>query len=181
MMASAGETPARSSIKSLRWESPSSPIGVSSEIGYLHDLEHPAHLGLGNVHALGNLCRPGFAAQLLDQLPRDANQFVDDLDHVHREADGARLVGNGAADCLANPPRGISGELVAAAVLELVHRLHEADVALLNQVEELQPAIGILFGDGNHEAQVGLDELMLGLLRVHLGAGSFRAASGAAP
>ena len=47
-------------------------------------------------------------------------------------------------------------------------RLHQADVALLDQVQELQPAIGILFGDGNHEAQVGLDELMLGLLPVHL-------------
>jgi len=33
MMASTGETIARSSIKSLRWESPSSPTGVSSEIG----------------------------------------------------------------------------------------------------------------------------------------------------
>jgi len=30
----------------------------------------------------------------LDQLPRRANQLVDDLDHVHREADGARLIGN---------------------------------------------------------------------------------------
>jgi hypothetical protein len=38
----------------------------------------------------------------------------------------------------------------------------------LDQVQELQPAIGILFGDGNYEAQVGLDELMLGLLPVHL-------------
>ena len=88
---------------------------------------------------------------------------------MHREADGARLVGNGPANSLANPPGGISGKFVAAAVLKLVHRLHDTDVALLNQVEEPQPAIGILFGDGNHEAQVGLNELMLGLLRVHLG------------
>jgi len=101
-------------------------------------------------------------------LPRDANQLVDDLDHVHREADGARLVGNGSGDGLANPPRGVGGKLVAAAVLKLVHRLHQADVALLDQVQELQPAIGILFGDGNHKAQVRLDELMLGLLLVHL-------------
>jgi hypothetical protein len=92
---------------------------------------------------------------------------------VHREADGARLVGNGAADGLANPPRGIGGKFVAATVLKLVHRLHEADVALLNQVQELQPAIGILFSNGNHEAQVGLGELMLGLLPVHLGLDHF--------
>jgi hypothetical protein len=40
-----------------------------------------------------------------DQLPRRANQLVEDLDHVHWEADGARLIGNGSGDCLANPPR----------------------------------------------------------------------------
>src|ERR1019366_2264742 len=73
-------------------------------------------------------------------LPRDANQLVDDLDHVHREADGARLVGNGSGDGLANPPGGVGGKLVAAAVVELVHSLHQADVALLDQVQELQPA-----------------------------------------
>ena len=72
----------------------------------LHDLEHLAHFGRRNVHLLANLCRRGFAAQRLDQLPRSANQLVDDLDHVHREADGARLVGNGAADGLANPSSG---------------------------------------------------------------------------
>ena len=112
----------------------------------LHDLEHLAHLSRGNVHALGDLCRRGFTAQLLDQLPRGANKLVDDLDHVHREPDGSRLIGNGAADRLANPPRGICGKLVAAAVLELVHCLHQTDVALLDQVEELQPATAIFLG-----------------------------------
>src|SRR5713226_7272082 len=140
---------------------------------YLHNLEHLAHLGRGNVHALGNLFRRGFAAQRLDQLPRGANQLVDDLGHVYRDANGARLIGNGSADCLANPPRGIGGKLVAASVFELVHRLHQADVALLDQVEELQPAVAVLFGDGNHEAQVGFDELILGLLRVHLALDDF--------
>jgi hypothetical protein len=55
---------------------------------------------------------------------------------VHRDADRARLVGDRARDRLADPPRGVGGELVAAAVFELVHRLHQADVALLDQVEE---------------------------------------------
>jgi hypothetical protein len=56
------------------------------------------------------------------------------------EAGGARLIGNAAGDCLANPPSGVGGKLVAAAVLELVHRLH----------------------------QVGFDELLFGVLRVCL-------------
>src|SRR5579872_363493 len=48
-----------------------------------HDLAHLANLSLGNVHLLSNLRRGGFATQSLDQLPRDANQLVDDLHHVH--------------------------------------------------------------------------------------------------
>ena len=55
---------------------------------------------------------------------------------MHRDADGARLVGDRAGDGLADPPRGVGRELVAAAVFELVHRLHQADVAFLDQVEE---------------------------------------------
>jgi len=75
---------------------------------------------------------------------------------VHRKADSARLVGNGAADGLANPPRGIGGELVAPAILELVHRLHQADVALLDQIKELQAAVAVFLGDGNqHNSESG--------------------------
>ena len=46
---------------------------------------------------------------------------------------------------LADPPRRVGRELVAAAVFELVHRLHQADVAFLDQVEELQAAVGVFF------------------------------------
>src|SRR6266568_222859 len=86
---------------------------------------------------------------------------------------GARLIGNGSRDCLANPPRSIGGKLVTSAIVELVHRLHQTDVALLDQIEELQSAVAILFGDGNHEPQVGFNELVLGLLRVHLALDDF--------
>ena len=138
--------------------------------GFLRNLENLAHLRHGNVHALGNLFRSGFAAEFLHQLPLRADELIDGLDHVHGNADRARLVGNGARDGLANPPRGVSRELIAAAPLELIHRLHQADVALLNQIQELQAAVGVLLGDGNHEAKIGLDQLLLGLLGLHLAA-----------
>ncbi len=87
---------------------------------------------------------------------------------MHRDADGARLIGDGTGDGLADPPRSVGGELVAAAVLELVYRLHQTDVAFLNQVQELQTAVGVLLGDGNHQAKVGFDQLALGVFRFHV-------------
>src|SRR5690606_12436929 len=91
-------------------------------------------------------------------------QLVDGLDHVDRDADRARLVGNRAGDRLPDPPRGIRRELVAAPVFELVDGLHQADVAFLNQVEELQAAVRGLLGDRHHQAQVRLVQFLLRLL-----------------
>ena len=56
---------------------------------------------------------------------------------MHRDTDGTCLISNRAGDRLADPPGGIGRELVAAAILKLVHGFHEADVAFLDQVEEL--------------------------------------------
>ncbi len=67
---------------------------------------------------------------------------------------------------MANPPRGIRRELVAAAVLKFLNRLHQAHVALLNKIQKRQAAVGVLFGDGDHEAQVGLHHLGLGFVRL---------------
>ena len=78
-------------------------------------------------------------------------------------ADRARLIGDRARDRLPDPPRRVGRELVAAAVFELVDRLHQADVAFLDQVQELQAAVGVFLGDGNDEAQVGLDHFLLRL------------------
>jgi hypothetical protein len=132
------------------------------EIGSLAIFSTLAHLVFRHVHALAQLFRRRLAALLVHHLARDAVELVDRLDHVHRNADGARLVGDGAGDGLADPPRGVRGELVAAAILELVHCLHQADVAFLNEVEELQTAVGVLLGNGDHQTQVGLDHLFLG-------------------
>src|SRR5271166_2168403 len=134
----------------------------------LRDLENFPHLRHRNVHALGDFFAGRFASQLLHQLPRGADQLVDRLDHVHRDTNRTRLVGNGTSNRLPNPPRGVRRKFVATAVFELVDGLHQADVAFLNQVEELQAAVGVLFRDRNHETEVGLDQLALGLLRVHV-------------
>jgi hypothetical protein len=102
-----------------------------------------------------------------------ANQFVDDLDHVQREADGARLIGQRSPNCLTDPPGSVGGKFVTPAVLELVYRLHQADVSLLDEIEEMEPAVAVLLSDGNREAQVGFDELVLCPLRIHLALDDF--------
>ena len=77
---------------------------------------------------------------------------------MNGNADRARLIGDGPGDGLANPPRGIGRELVAATVLELFGGAHQADVAFLNQVEQVKSAIDVLFRYGDDQAEVGFDE-----------------------
>ena len=70
-----------------------------------------------------------------------------------------------ARDGLANPPDGVGGELVAAAVLEFFHALHQADVAFLDQIQKRLAAVGVFLGHRHHQAQVGLRHVGLGLMR----------------
>ena len=90
------------------------------------------------------------------------------LVHVHRDADGAGLVRDRARDRLADPPGRVGGKLIAAAVFELVGRAHQADVAFLDQVQQVQAAVDILLGDRDDQAEVGLDEVLLGPLGFEL-------------
>ena len=75
-----------------------------------------------------------------------------------------RLVGDAPADRLADPPRGVGGELEALAVVELLHRPHQPEVALLDEVEQRHPGALVALGDRHDEAQVGLDEGAAGRL-----------------
>jgi hypothetical protein len=105
-------------------------------------------------------------AQVPDQLAPDAAELVDDLHRVHRDADGAGLVGHRAGDGLPDPPGGVGGELVAPGVVELLDRADQADVALLDQVEERHAPAGVALGDRHHQPQVGLHQVVLGALSV---------------
>src|SRR5450755_4975607 len=105
-------------------------------------------------------------------MARGVNELVDGLNHVDGNADGPRLVGDGARDGLPNPPGSVSRELVSAAVLEFFDRAHEADVALLNYVEKLQTAIVITLGDAHDQAQVGPDQFAFGGLSFIIGFGN---------
>jgi hypothetical protein len=82
---------------------------------------------------------------------------------VDGQADRAARVGDAAGDGLTYPPGGVGGELEALAPVELLDGVHQAQVALLDEVEEGQPGGLVLLGDGDDQAQVRLDERALGV------------------
>ena len=88
---------------------------------------------------------------------------------MHRDADGAGLVCDGAGDGLTDPPGGVGGEAEAAVAVELFSGLDEADVALLDQVEECQIVAHVLLGDGNDQTQVGFAQAAAGIQAVAAG------------
>ena len=85
---------------------------------------------------------------------------------MHRDADGAGLIGDGAGDGLTDPPRCVGGEAEAAVAVELLRRLDQADVALLDQVEEGQIVADVLLGDGDHQTEVRFAQAAAGVQAV---------------
>ena len=130
-------------------------------LGHPHDLAHLIH---GHIQRRADLVGGGLMAVLMQQLAGHLLHLIDGLHHVHRNADGAGLVRNGAGNGLANPPGGIGGEFEALGVIELIHRLDQAQVALLDQIQELHAAAHIPLGNRDHQTQVGLAQALLGAL-----------------
>src|SRR5271170_1444221 len=96
-----------------------------------------------NVHAAADFVVGRHASQFLFELASCAQELVHALVHVHRNANGAGLVGDGARYGLTDPPSGISGKFVAAPVFKFVGGAHQADVAFLNQVQQVETAVHV--------------------------------------
>ena len=73
------------------------------------------------------------------------------------------MVGDRPSDRLTDPPGRVRRELEAAPILEPVDRLHEPDVAFLDQVQQGQVTAEIALRDRYDQAQVRLHQLALGL------------------
>ena len=129
--------------------------------GELRHAQDLAHLVGRHLELLGDLLRPRLATEALHELTLDVDDLVELLDHVHRDADRARLVGDRARDRLPDPPGRVRRELEALAVVELLDRADQAERALLDQVEEGEAAAEVPLRDRDDEAQVRLDHLRL--------------------
>ncbi len=126
------------------------------------DAERLPDLVRRHLGGAGDLVDGRLPPEGLHQLGLHLADPVQRLHHVDRDADGAGLVGDGASDRLADPPGCVGRELEAPAVVELLDRPHETEVALLDEVEQGQARRRVLLGDGHDEAQVRLDEPPLG-------------------
>src|SRR5215471_15412399 len=104
---------------------------------FLGDLQRLAYPFKRHMELPGKLLRRRLAANLVKHLLAGTHDLIDDLNHVNGHTDSARLILKRAADRLSNPPSGVSRELKATPIFELVDGLHQADVAFLDQVEEL--------------------------------------------
>src|SRR5215207_9528814 len=119
-----------------------------------HRAHREAHLVGVPVKTPGDLFLGGLAFDLQGQLAHGAADLPDLLRHVHGNPDGTALVRHSPLHGLTDPPRGVSGEPEASIRVELLYGLHQADVALLDQVLEGQPVAPVLFGDADHEPEV---------------------------
>ena len=59
---------------------------------------------------------------------------------------------------LANPPDRVGDELDVAPGIEAARRLHQPEIAFVNEVEERDAEAAIALGVADDEAQVGFDE-----------------------
>src|SRR5262249_57474131 len=106
-----------------------------------------------NGGAVGEVLRWRVTAHLVDHVAVHARDAIERLYHVHRDPDGARMVGDRPSNGLADPPRRVGRELEPAAVLEPIHGLHQADVALLDKVEQRQVASEIALCDRDYQTE----------------------------
>ena len=80
---------------------------------------------------------------------------------MNRQADSLGLVGQRALDRLLDPPRAVGRELAALAWIKPLHGLHQAHVAFIDQIEQRQAEPIIITSDLHHEAEIGIDQLLL--------------------
>src|SRR5262245_2934086 len=134
------------------------------------ELRHPqdlAHLLDVDLELLRDLLGQRLAAEPLDELALDVDDLVQLLDHVDRDPDRPRLVGDRAGDRLADPPRRVRRELEPASIVELLDGAYQPQRPLLDEIQEGEAASEVALRDGDDQPKVRLDHV---LLRRHVAA-----------
>ena len=114
-------------------------------------------LGLGRDLVDGRV-----AIQLLAERASGPLHAADLICDVNGEPDRAALLGERPLHRLADPPRRIGGQLVPHRPVELLDGAHEAEVALLDEVQQRHVGTCVVARDRHDEPEVRLDQLPLG-------------------
>jgi hypothetical protein len=92
------------------------------------------------------------AAQLLGKAVQGLRELIELFIHqMHRQADSTPVVGDGAGNRLADPPRRIGTELEAAAIVEFLGGSDQTNVSSLDQIGERYTAADVLLGDADDQ------------------------------
>ena len=108
------------------------------------------NFGHGQPQLLGQLLGGRLMAEFFGHLRGNTADFADFIHEVNRQPDGLALVGQGAFDRLLDPPRSISAQLAALFRVETLHRFHQTDIALGNEVQKGKPVIAEVVGNLDH-------------------------------
>src|SRR5579859_6075804 len=115
-----------------------------------------------HTQRVGQLLLGRVAAKLLYQTLSFATNAIEGGVDVDREPDGTALVGDRAADGLADPPGGVCAEAVSTTPIVALHGAHQPDIALLDEIQQGEATAYIALGDANDQAEVGQHELLYG-------------------
>ena len=83
---------------------------------------------------------------------------------MNRYPDRPRLIGDGARNCLPDPPRSIRTELITFAVIEFIDRAKKSYISLLNKIEKLHSFTHIMFRHTYDKPEVPLRKSFAGFL-----------------
>ena len=116
----------------------------------------------GQAHRRCQLLQRGLPTEALFKLSVGVLPARNQFHHIGRNVDGLYCVDQGSLDGLLDPPTGVGTESGTLRGVKPFDGLDEADVAFFDEVGERQPAVGVVFGDGDHQAKVRLDHPILG-------------------
>ena len=140
---------------------PHTSIQAANVLLYLHHIFDLIRFHIKLFSKLGN---GWLAVEVLSQAALGAQQLVDRLHHVDRNANSARLVGNRTGNRLANPPGGIGTKLKTLVWVKLLHRPQQPGMPFLDEIEKIKATTAIPLGNTYHQAHISLGHFVFGAL-----------------
>mmetsp|Transcript_26293 Transcript_26293/g.78552 ORF Transcript_26293/g.78552 Transcript_26293/m.78552 type:complete len:308 (+) Transcript_26293:1-924(+) len=126
--------------------------------------EGEPQLGLRDAERRGELLVGRLAAGGEEEVCARLADRVDAIVHVYRQPDGAGVVSECARDGLLDPVVRVGGEAALVVRVKLVDGGDQPEGALLDEVLDVDAAVGVLFGNRDDEPEVGCNHAVLGHL-----------------